>query len=116
MSKFRKNRDIAGHANRDQPVDQSFMTQGLWRYSRHPNYFGESLLWWGIYLVCLDSQAPYWTAIGPALLTFLLLKVSGVPLLEKKYRQNKAFQKYQENTSAFIPWPPRHSRTLRDLK
>jgi steroid 5-alpha reductase family enzyme len=87
----------------------SIMTRGLWRYSRHPNYFGECLLWWGIYLFCVGGGGPYWTAIGPIVLTFLLLKVSGVPMLENKYKQSQEYQEYQNSTSAFIPWIPKRS-------
>jgi steroid 5-alpha reductase family enzyme len=88
----------------------SIMTRGLWKYSRHPNYFGESLLWWGIYLLCLSGGSSYWTAIGPIVLTFLLLRVSGIPMLEKKYKRSHEYQEYQKSTSAFIPWIPKRSR------
>lgn len=80
---------------------------GLWRYSRHPNYFGEVTLWWGIYLLALSAGAAWWTIIGPLTITFLILKVSGIPLLEKKYVNNAAFQEYARRTSAFFPLPPR---------
>lgn len=82
----------------------SVMQSGLWKYSRHPNYFGESVLWFGIYLVCLANTAPVWTIIGPLTLTFLLVRVSGIPLLEKKYKGNAEFETYQKRTSSFIPW------------
>lgn len=83
------------------------MTRGLWKYSRHPNYFGEALLWWGIFLVSIS--AGYWwiSIISPALITFLLLKVSGVAMLEKKYKGNAEFEAYAERTSAFLPLPPK---------
>ena len=83
------------------------MRTGLWRYSRHPNYFGEALVWWGIFLVCVESGAPLWTIVGPMVLTFSLLKVSGVPLLEKKYASNLEYQDYIRSTSIFIPWIPK---------
>jgi len=80
---------------------------GLWRYSRHPNYFGDAVLWWGAYLVAAAGGA-YWTAIGPVLITFLLLRVSGVVLLEKGLRASRPeYAAYVERTSAFIPWPPK---------
>lgn len=81
--------------------------QGLWRYSRHPNYFGEVTLWWGIYLLALSTPGGWVTIIGPLTITFLILKVSGIPLLEKKYTNNAAFQEYARRTSAFFPLPPR---------
>jgi steroid 5-alpha reductase family enzyme len=81
--------------------------QGLWRYSRHPNYFGEVTLWWGIYLMALSVPGGWMTIIGPLTITFLILKVSGIPLLEIKYAENAAFQAYARRTSAFFPLPPR---------
>lgn len=77
------------------------MTEGLWRYSRHPNYFGEALLWWGIFLIVLST--PYgWAAVfSPIVIDYLLLKVSGVPLLEKRYRNNQKYQQYAQKTNKF---------------
>jgi steroid 5-alpha reductase family enzyme len=90
------------------PVNRGKIIQhGLWRYSRHPNYFGEVTLWWGIYLLGLSAGGAWWTIIGPLTITFLILKVSGIPLLEKKYVNNAAFQEYARRTSAFFPLPPR---------
>ena len=83
------------------------MKTGLWAYSRHPNYFGESLLWWGIYLLNLNFSQNWWTIIGPITITFLVTKVSGIPLLEKKMALNPEFQKYQKQVSVFIPWFPK---------
>lgn len=83
------------------------MSQGLWRYSRHPNYFGEACVWWGIYLVACSAGAG-WTLFSPLLMTFLLLRVSGVTLLEKTIVSRRPeYADYQRRTSAFIPWPPR---------
>ncbi len=79
---------------------------GLWRYSRHPNYFGEALLWWGLFLLTVSSVPFYYGIIGPITITFLLLKVSGVALLEKKYLGNSEYERYKQKTSAFIPWFP----------
>ncbi len=80
---------------------------GLWRYSRHPNYFGEAVLWWGFYLFAVGGGQS-WTVVGPLLLTFLLLKVSGVTLLERNLKRSKpGYAEYVERTSAFVPWPPK---------
>lgn len=84
------------------------LDQGLWRYSRHPNYFGEALLWWGFFLISMASGAPLWMVISPAFMTFLLLKVSGVPLLEEDLKSRSPnYRRYMETTSAFWPRPPR---------
>jgi steroid 5-alpha reductase family enzyme len=84
------------------------MERGLWRYSRHPNYFGETVLWWGVWLMAAAAPDARWTFVGPALLTFLLLKVSGVSLLESTITERRPeYAAYQRRTSAFIPRPPR---------
>jgi len=80
---------------------------GLWRFSRHPNYFGEVLLWWGIFAIALAVPGALWTVIGPATITYLILKVSGIPMLEAKYRGNAEYEAYQRRTSSFFPLPPR---------
>jgi steroid 5-alpha reductase family enzyme len=82
------------------------MKTGLWKYTRHPNYFGEAVMWWGIYLLALNAGG-YLTIISPLLINFLLVFVSGVPLLEKKYKDNIEFQEYAKVTSIFIPMPPK---------
>jgi len=85
------------------------MQEGLWRYTRHPNYFGDALLWWGIGLVGLAAGAS-WALVGPALMTFLLVRVSGVALLEKDIRGRRpGYAEYVARTSAFLPWPPRRA-------
>lgn len=81
------------------------MQSGLWAYSRHPNYFGEITMWWGIWLLNLNFNL--WTIVGPLTITFLILKVSGVPLLEKKYEGNKEFEDYKKRVSVFFPWKPK---------
>ncbi|SHF95195.1 Steroid 5-alpha reductase family enzyme [Desulfacinum infernum DSM 9756] len=87
------------------------MDRGLWAYSRHPNYFGETLVWWGMYLVTLSTPRGGWTVVGPALITFLLLRVSGVTLLESVMKEKSPeYQEYVERTSAFVPWFPRKRR------
>jgi len=83
------------------------LTSGLWRYSRHPNYFGEVLLWWGLWIVALSVPGGWWTVAGPLTITFLILKVSGVPMLEKLLEGRPDFEAYRRRTSAFVPLPPR---------
>jgi steroid 5-alpha reductase family enzyme len=88
-------------------AERGVMDQGLWRYSRHPNYFGEFLLWWGIGLIAVSGGA-WWGLIGPVLLTFFLLKVSGVALTEKDIADRRPeYRDYMRRTSAFFPRPPR---------
>lgn len=79
------------------------MDQGLWAYSRHPNYFGEVTQWWGIFLCAAFLPSGYVTIIGPLLLTLLILFVSGVPMLEKKYAGRPDFEAYKKRTSMFVP-------------
>lgn len=83
------------------------MKSGLWRYSRHPNYFGEAVQWWGIFIVALSLQDGWLAIISPILITFLLRFVSGVPYLERKYRQYPKFTEYMKETNSFIPWFPK---------
>ncbi|MCX6558306.1 MAG: DUF1295 domain-containing protein [Candidatus Aminicenantes bacterium] len=83
------------------------MTGGLWRYTRHPNYFGEATLWWGMAVIALSAPRGWLGLVGPALITFLLLFVSGVPLLEKKYRGRPDFEEYKKKTPIFFPWFPK---------
>lgn len=84
------------------------MTQGLWKYTRHPNYFGEVSQWWGIYLIALPNPLWWVLLIGPLTISFLILKVSGIPMLEKKYEGNAEFEVYKSKTNAFFPWKPRN--------
>ena len=81
--------------------------EGLWTWTRHPNYFGEATLWWGILLVGLGSPLGLYGLISPLTIAFLLLKVSGIPMLEAKYEGDPVFAAYKARTSAFFPWPPR---------
>lgn len=82
-------------------------TGGVWRYTRHPNYFGDAAVWWGHYLIAVASGA-WWTIYSPVLMTFLLVRVSGVSMLESAMRDSKpGYREYIESTSAFFPLPPR---------
>jgi len=90
------------------------MDRGLWRTTRHPNYFGETCFWWGIWLIALAAggAAAIWTVLSPLLMTVLLLKVSGVALLEKDIVERRpAYRDYIARTNAFIPGPPRRKET-----
>ncbi|MGG5340577.1 DUF1295 domain-containing protein [Enterococcus sp. AZ192] len=80
------------------------LTTGLWSLTRHPNYFGEALSWWGIFLISLNEVRNVWGIIGPLTITLLLLFVSGVPLLEKKYKERPDFLAYAAKTPKFVPF------------
>lgn len=93
----------ADPANRGKVMDR-----GLWRYTRHPNYFGDLCVWWGIWLVALAAGSAWWTAVGPAVMSVLLIRVSGAALLERSLlRRRPGYADYVARTSAFFPWPPR---------
>jgi steroid 5-alpha reductase family enzyme len=96
------------------PVNKGkIMKEGLWKYTRHPNYFGEVLMWWGIFLSGLGIPYSIYTIIGPLTITGLILFVSGIPLLEKRYAGNTEYDKYRKQTSVFIPLPPKNIRQLK---
>jgi steroid 5-alpha reductase family enzyme len=80
------------------------MQTGLWKYTRHPNYFGEVVFWWSIFMITLPLENGFWGIISPITITYLLLWVSGIPMLEAKYKDNPQFQDYKKRTSAFFPW------------
>lgn len=80
------------------------MTTGLWSLTRHPNYFGEATMWWGIFLIALSSGAHWFAIISPLTITLLLLFVSGVPLLEKAMENRPGFDEYRKRTNKFFPW------------
>ncbi|MHB1356775.1 MAG: DUF1295 domain-containing protein [Anaerolineae bacterium] len=84
------------------------MNTGLWAYTRHPNYFGETMVWWGMFIIALGTPLGFLAVIGPITITFLLLRVSGVAMLEKGLKDTKPeYQDYAARTSAFIPWFPK---------
>ena len=99
LKNFKKNPENKG----------KILSTGLWKYTRHPNYFGEALMWWSVWIVSMStlSLTSLYGIIGPIFITYLLLYVSGVPLLEKKYKNNEAFQAYAKKTSIFFPLPPK---------
>ena len=82
------------------------MDRGFWRYTRHPNYFGDFAVWWGLYLVALDGGA-WWAFPGPVIMTVLLTRVSGKDLLEKSMSSRPGYEDYVARTSGFFPLPPR---------
>jgi steroid 5-alpha reductase family enzyme len=94
------------------PANQGkVLSTGVWRYTRHPNYFGDAAQWWAYYLVAL-STGTWWTIFSPFLMTFLLMRVSGVTILEKTLKEEKpGYKEYIETTSEFFPWLPRRKRS-----
>jgi len=97
LAEFKKDPANKGH------VIQS----GLWKYTRHPNYFGEATMWWGIFLLSISVPLGWSAVISPLTITLMLLYVSGVPMLEKKYKDNPEFQEYARRTNKFFPWFPK---------
>lgn len=96
----------ADPANRGKVLDT-----GLWRYTRHPNYFGDATMWWGIYVIAASTPGGWLTVLSPALMTVLLVRVSGVTLLEEGLTASKPdYAAYMARTPAFFPWRPRVSR------
>lgn len=84
------------------------MDRGLWRYTRHPNYFGDFTVWWGYYAFALGCGAPLWTIVGPVVMSIFLMRVSGVTLLESSLKKRRAgYEAYIARTSSFFPWPPK---------
>lgn len=93
----------ADPANKGQVMDK-----GLWRYTRHPNYFGDFCAWWGIFIVGVAAGAPWWTVIGPLFLSFTLTRWSGAPLLEHSLKKHRpGYADYIRRTSGFVPLPPK---------
>jgi steroid 5-alpha reductase family enzyme len=91
------------------PANQGeVMDRGLWRYTRHPNYFGDFLVWWGLYLVALATVDAWWTIVGPLVMSVLLIRVSGAALLERSLRKRRpGYEGYVRRTSSFFPRRPR---------
>ena len=94
---------------RADPANRGRLLQsGVWRYTRHPNYFGDAAQWWGFYLIAAATGVGAVTVFSPILMTFLLVRVSGVGLLEKTLRETKpGYREYMDTTSAFVPWLPK---------
>ena len=83
------------------------MTRGLWAYTRHPNYFGEATMWWGVFLIALSTPFGWLGIITPVVITYLLLFVSGVPMTEKAFEGKPGWNDYKKQTSIFLPLPPK---------
>lgn len=81
--------------------------QGLWRYTQHPNYFGEVTQWWGLYVVAIAVPYGFITIFGPLIITYMIINVSGVKLLNKRFEGDSEYAKYKQRTSQFIPRPPK---------
>lgn len=89
---------------------KTILKEGLWKYSRHPNYFGETLHWWGFTVMCVPLMFTYnvwWVLASPVLITYLVRFVSGVPMLEEKFVKATGYKEYMKRTNAFIPWFPK---------
>jgi steroid 5-alpha reductase family enzyme len=102
ISDWQLDRFMANPTNRGKIMDR-----GLWRYSRHPNYFGEVTMWWGIFILALSVPWGWISIIGPLTITATILFVSGIPMTEKLMEGNPAFAAYKKRTSIFIPWFPK---------
>ena len=86
------------------------MDQGLWRYTRHPNYFGDCCVWWGLFVIALEADGGWRSIIGPLVMTVFLVRVSGVAMLERSLKKRRPeYADYIARTSAFVPWPPARS-------
>jgi len=84
------------------------MDRGLWRYTRHPNYFGDACIWWGLWLTALPAGGVWWTFVGPVVMTLLLVRVSGKAMLERDIGTRRpGYADYIKRTSGFFPLPPR---------
>ena len=95
----------ANPANADRVMDR-----GLWRYTRHPNYFGDCCVWWGLFLIGCDNPWGLAFVLSPVLMTWFLVKVTGKALLERRMKRSRPdYAAYVARTSGFLPWPPRRS-------
>lgn len=100
LAKFKKDPANAGKV----------MNKGLWSLTRHPNYFGDSLMWWGVWVIAAETGSGVVSIIGPIVMTFFLLKVSGVPMLERSLaKRREGWDEYVATTSGFIPRPPKRA-------
>jgi len=98
---------LKSHIADKTPGKKKFINHGLWHYTRHPNYFGEAVLWWGIYLIACGVETGWATFFAPLFITVLVRFVSGVPLLEQKYKGNPEWEEYCRQVNVFFPWIPK---------
>lgn len=84
--------------------ENKILKKGLWKFTRHPNYFGEALMWWGLFIFATSLPGGWITIVGPITITYMLFFVSGIPLIEKKFKNHPEYIEYKKTTSAFIPW------------
>lgn len=93
---------------KDPKTKGKVLETGLWRYTRHPNYFGDACVWWGLYLIAAETGPGLWSIVGPLFLTFTLTRLSGIGITEKAIHKSRpGYADYVKRTSAFIPWPPK---------
>lgn len=93
-------------------TEGEILKTGLWKYSRHPNYFGEIVMWWGLFIMVVYLPGGGWALASPVLITYLVIFVSGVPMLENKKLGNSTYETYKKHTSMLIPWFPKKQPTI----
>lgn len=86
---------------------QAIMKYGIWKYTRHPNYFGEVMQWWRIGFMAVTMRYGWISLISPIIISILIIGVSGIPMLEKRYEGDIEFEAYKKTTSTFFPWIPK---------
>ncbi|MFX0140935.1 MAG: DUF1295 domain-containing protein, partial [Candidatus Hodarchaeota archaeon] len=86
------------------------MDQGLWKYTQHPNYFGEVTQWWGIFIIALAVPFGFISVVGPIFITYMIIKVSGIRLLNYRYKDDDKYADYKRRTSQFFPWFPKKKK------
>ena len=99
LAKFKANPDNAGKV----------MDRGLWRFTRHPNYFGDSAVWWGLFLVSASAWPGMFTLLSPIAMTYFLVFATGARLLERSMEERPGYREYQQRTSYFLPRPPKRA-------
>jgi steroid 5-alpha reductase family enzyme len=100
LRKFLKNPENKG----------KIMDQGLWKYTQHPNYFGEVLMWWSLFLIVVNVEYGVFMIFGPIIINYMIIKVSGVRLLNKRFEKDDKYADYRRRTSTFIPWFPKKKK------